>query len=714
MGEKEKSQSTKSGSTARGRSQRNQGSGTSSKNTPREQTTRSEGRAATRTYAIRSRKEASSPDVIMGTFPFYDTHGVALIDLGSTHSYVCIKLVSSMKMPVESTEFVIRLSNPLGKCVLVDKVCKDCHLRIRGHYFPTNLMLLPFDEFDVILDEQDRSPVVISSMLAPKYLRKGYEAYLAFVINAKETELTNESVPIVCEYPDVFPEELFGLPPIREIEFGFELAPGFARLSYSLWGASILFVKKKDGSMRLCIDYRQLNKEVRFLGHIVSGDGIRVDPSKISTIVDWEPSRNISETEKCQHSFKKLKALLIEAPILVQSKPGKEFVVFSDASLNGLGFVLIQEGKVIAYASRQLKPHEKNYPTHDLELAAIRRWLELIKDYKLVFDYHMGQVNVVADALSRKSLVALRAMNTRMNLSDDGCILAELMARQCFSKRFVKLRKVTMICKPKEFSVSRVTKMYNNLKKWHWWPSMKKDISEFVSRCLIFQQVKAKNQVPSGLLQPIMTPQWKWDQIAIDFVTGLPLTPKKKDSVWVVVDRLTNSAHFIPVRIDYSLDKLAIYYVSKIVRLHRVPLSIISDRDLRFTSRFWKKLEEALGTKLSFNTAFHLQTDGQPERVIQILEDMLRCCVLEIQGNWEKYLPLVEFAYNNSFQSSLKIAPYEALYGHKCQTPLYWIELRENQIHGVDFVTPLTCIQCRNMVQGITRLIRNQSCNSET
>ncbi|KAA3466817.1 DNA/RNA polymerases superfamily protein [Gossypium australe] len=192
---------------------------------------------------------------------------------------------------------------------------------------------------------------------------------------------------------------------------------------------------------------------------------------------------------------------------------------------------------------------------------------------------------------------------------------------------------------------------------------MKKVVSEFVSRCLICQRVKVEHQVPSGLLQPITIPEWKWDRITMDVATGLPSTLSKKDAVWVVVDSLTKSAHFIPVRVDYSLDKLANLYVSEIVRLHGVPLSIISDRDLRFTSRFWKRLQEALGTKLSFSTSFHPQTDGKSERLIQVLEDMLWCCVLEFQGSWEKFLPLVEFAYNNSFQSSLKMAPYEALYG---------------------------------------------------
>ncbi|KAA3470730.1 Gag-Pol polyprotein [Gossypium australe] len=231
---------------------------------PGKQTARVEGRAPARTYAIRAREEASSPDVITGTFSLYDTRVIALIDPRSTHSYICMNLVSSMSTPIESTKFIIRVPNPLGKYVLVDRVCKGCLLMIRSHCFPVDLMLLPFDEFNVILEmdwlvthgvvvncgkqfielknengdfirvesnKQDRSPVVISSLLTQKYLRKGYKAYLAIVMNAKETELRIESVPIVCEHPDVFLEELPGLPPVREIKFLTELALGTAPIS---------------------------------------------------------------------------------------------------------------------------------------------------------------------------------------------------------------------------------------------------------------------------------------------------------------------------------------------------------------------------------------------------------------------------------------------------------------------------------------------------
>ena len=158
----------------------------------------------------------------------------------------------------------------------------------------------------------------------------------------------------------------------------------------------------------------------------------------------------------------------------------------------------------------------------------------------------------------------------------------------------------------------------------------------------------------------------------MDFVNGLPRTSKGNDAVWIIVDRLTKSTHFLPIRWGCTREKLADMYVSEIVRLHGVPESIVSYRDPRFTSRFWVSVQRALGTKLHFSTAFHPQTDGQSERTIQTLEDMLRACVIEFQGTWDKYLALIEFAYNNQYHSSIGMAPYEALYGRKCRSPVFW------------------------------------------
>ena len=154
----------------------------------------------------------------------------------------------------------------------------------------------------------------------------------------------------------------------------------------------------------------------------------------------------------------------------------------------------------------------------------------------------------------------------------------------------------------------------------------------------------------------------------------------------MIVDKLTKLAHFIPVGIDYSMDRLAKLYVKEIVRLHGVSLSIVSDRNPRITSRFWKELQSTLGTRLNFSIAFHLQTNGQSERLIQVLEDMLRGCVMEFHGSWDRYIPLMEFAYNNSYQASIGMVPYETLYGRRCRTPVCWIELNEHKVIGPDIV----------------------------
>ena len=207
-----------------------------------------------------------------------------------------------------------------------------------------------------------------------------------------------------------------------------------------------------------------------------------------------------------------------------------------------------------------------------------------------------------------------------------------------------------------------------------------------MAKCLTCQQVKAEHQKPAGPLQKIEIPMWKWDEITMDFIEGLPKTPKGYNSIWVIVDRLTKVAHFIPVKSTFSAERLAEIYYQEVVRLHGVPASIISDRDSTFTSRFWKSLHELMGTQLKFSTAFHPQTDGQTERVNQVVEDMLRMCVLDFGKGWDRYLALIEFAYNNSYQASIQMAPYEALYGRKCRTPLNWDEVGERQMIGPDIV----------------------------
>ena len=172
----------------------------------------------------------------------------------------------------------------------------------------------------------------------------------------------------------------------------------------------------------------------------------------------------------------------------------------------------------------------------------------------------------------------------------------------------------------------------------------------------------------------------------MDFVVGLLNTMGKYDSIWVIVDRLTKSAHFIPVKVTYNGEKLARLYISEVVRLHGVPLSIISDRGILFTSKFWRTLQAELGTRLDLSTAFHPQTDGQSERTIQVLEDMLRACVIEFGGHWDNFLPLEEFSYNNSYHSSIDMAPFEALYGRRCRSPIGWFDAFVVRPWGTDLL----------------------------
>ena len=649
----------------------------------------------------------------------------------------------------------------------------------------------------------------------------------------------------------MFPVELPGLPPDRDVEFTIKLLPGTApisvtpyrmastelrelktqlqellekgyiRPSISPWGAPVLFVKKKDGTLRLYIDYRKLNRvtiknkyplprvddlfdqlqgarvfskidlrsgyhqlrianadvqktafrtryghyeflvmpfrltnapavfmalmnkvfqpyidkfvivfiddilvysrdeeehanhlrlalqtlrekqlyakfnkcefwldQVVFLGNIVSGEGIKVDLKKIEAVLNREPPKNVPElrsflglaryyrrfvkgfsiiaapltkllrknveykwTEACQSSFEELKAKLTTAPVLASPSGTSGFVVYSDASYQGLGCVLMQHGRVIAYASRQLSPYEISYPTHDLELAAVvfslkiwrhylygetfqiftdhkslkyllsqkelnmrqRRWLELLKDYDCTIEYHLGKENVVADALSRKvsgrvaNLLSLREMNVELQVSPSGVLLATLKIRPVLHERIreaqnrddyiIELRKKMDQGKGKEFFIhvdgalmlgNRIyvpkvddlrreildeahsapyamhpgsSKMYQMLKSHFWWSKMKKEVAEFVSKCMTCQQIKSEHQAPVGKLHPLPIPEWKWEKITMDFVTGLPRTQRKNDAIWVIVDRLTKLAHFLPIRWGFTLDQLAKRYV---------------------------------------------------------------------------------------------------------------------------------------------------------
>ncbi|GJW66069.1 putative reverse transcriptase domain-containing protein [Tanacetum coccineum] len=323
------------------------------------------------------------------------------------------------------------------------------------------------------------------------------------------------------------------------------------------------------------------------------------------------------------------------------------------------------------------------------------RWIELFSDYDCKIRYHPGKANVVVDALSRKERLKpkrVRAMNMILRSIIKDRILAaqkeavdefavlpkglDEMIEQRSDGTLYYLDRIWVPLKGEvrtqiideayksEYSVHpRADKMYFDLRDRYWWPGMKKDIVEYVSKCLTCLKVKAEHQRPSDLLQQPKIPVWEWEGIAMDFVTKFPRTSSGHDTIWVIMNRLTKSAHFLPMRKDYKMERLAILYLNDIVARHGVPISIISDHDSHFTSRFWQSMQEALGTRLDMSTAYHPQIDGQSERTIQTLEDMLR---------------------------AVRCAPFQALYGRKCRSPIMRAEVGEGQLIGPELVQETT------------------------
>jgi hypothetical protein len=480
-------------------------------------------------------------------------------------------------------------------------------------------------------------------------------------------------------------------------------------------------------------------KEIKFLGHTISQDGVSVDPEKVQEVMDWKPPTTVRQirsflglagyyrrfipdfsriakpmnellkkgvkyewSQKCEDAFHTLRQHLTTALVLAQPDNTKPFEVYCDASGTGLGCVLMQENRVISYASRALRPHEKNYPTHDLELAAVvhalkiwrhylmgaqcniytdhkslkyiftqadlnmrqRRWLELIKDYDLEVHYHPGKANVVTDALSRKAQCNCVTMDSKIaTLCDELCklnvevvssgtlnyisvertlheqiimaqigdkgvkVIKEMLEQKvdkykCFRRdskgvlwfedRLVvpknpELRKKIL----DEAHLSKFSmhpdsnKIYHDLRSLYWWTRMKREIAKYISECDTCQRVKASHLKVAGTLQPLPIPSWKWEDVCMDFIVGLPNTSRHHDSIWVIVDRLTKTAHFLLVHTTHKAEKYAAIYIDQIVRLHGIPRTIVSDRGVLFVARFWEQLQKSLGTTVIRSSAYH-------------------------------------------------------------------------------------------------------------
>nr|GEW37509.1 putative reverse transcriptase domain, ribonuclease H-like domain, aspartic peptidase domain protein [Tanacetum cinerariifolium] len=314
------------------------------------------------------------------------------------------------------------------------------------------------------------------------------------------------------------------------------------------------------------------------------------------------------------------------------------------------------------------------------------------------------------EAIKEENIEAenLRGMNKAFKVRSDG---TRCIKNRSWLPLFGNLRDLIMHESHKsKYSIHPGSyKMYQDLKKLYWWPNMKAIITEYVGKCLTCSRVKAECQKPSGLLILPEIPTWKWERITMDFITKLPKTSSEQDTIWVIVDRLTKSAHFIPIKATDSMETLTRLYIKEIVSWHGVPISIISDRYSHFTSILWQSMQSALGTQLDMSTAYHPQTDGQSERTIKKLKDMLRACVIDFGKGWKRHLPLVEFSYNNGYHASIKASPIEALYGRKCRSPVCWAEVGDIQLTGLEIIHETTkkIVQIRQRLQAARDRQRN-------
>nr|GEV79240.1 hypothetical protein [Tanacetum cinerariifolium] len=604
------------------------------------------------------------PNVVTGTFSLNNHFAIILFNYGAEFSFISINFAPliNVKPSFVNPGYVIEVAvGSFDVIVGMDWLSKHkaeivCHDKV---------VRIPLESGEILYVQGERTSGIA------KALR-----------NMKVDEPKLSDIFVVRDFVEVFSEDLPGLPPKRQVEFCIDLVPGATPVAKSPYRLAPSEMQELCGQLQelqdkvfmglmnqVCKPY--LDKFVIvFIDAILvyskskeeHENGIHIDPSKIEAVKNLKapitPSEirsflrlagyhrrlivNFSKIAKHltslnqknkkyesgveqEEAFQTLKDNLFNAPILSLPDGVEDFVI-----------------------------HEKNYTTHDLELGAVvfahkswrhylygtksviytnhkslqhifdqkelnmrqRRWIELFSDYACEIHYHPGKANVVADSLSRKERVKPRRVRA-MAMTIQSGVRGMILAAQ-----------------------GEAFKQEN-------WPGMKRDIATYVSKCLTFSKVKAEHQRPPGLLQQPEIPEWKWDKITMNFITKLPRTKSGHDAIWVIVDRRTKSAHFLVMREDYSTKRLAKLYIDKIVARHGVPMSSILDQDGRFTSHFGGYVK---GVCDSFG------------------------------GIWDVHLPLAEFSYNNNYHSSIRCAPFKALHGRKCRSPVMWAEIGESSL----------------------------------
>uniref|UniRef100_A0A2N9HR88 Reverse transcriptase n=1 Tax=Fagus sylvatica TaxID=28930 RepID=A0A2N9HR88_FAGSY len=492
--------------------------------------------------------------------------------------------------------------------------------------------------------------------------------------------------------------------------------------------------------------------EVEYLGHIISGEGVKTDPKKIAAMVDWPIPKSLKAlrgflgltgyyrkfikgygqiaspltsllkkdaflwSEKAEKAFEELKAAVSQPPVLALPDFSKTFVIECDASGFGMGAVLMQDGRPLAYYSQALKGKNLFLSTYEKELLALvfKSGYPSCWDITFVVEYKQGKENKVADALSRKEdtdlkteveketaylqaqthghLCAisfpsptwlddlrasyeedeeLKSLVSRLQASGEGeghyTLNQGLLLykdRFCIGKESgMKIKVLALIHDSPLGGHSGYLKSLHRAKKDWFWHGMKKDIKAYIRGCDTCQRLKHETSKPAGLLQPLAIPPRPWHSISMDFVEGLP-TSRKQNVILVIVDRFTKYVHFISLSHPYTASKVAALFLQHVFKLHGLPSSIVSDRDTVFTSLFWEELFRRQGVDLAMSSSYHPQSDGQTEVVNKSLEHYLRAFAADKPSLWVEWLPLAEYWFNTNYHTSTKLSPFEALYGY--------------------------------------------------
>ncbi|GJW22027.1 putative reverse transcriptase domain-containing protein [Tanacetum coccineum] len=537
-----------------------------------------------------------------------------------------------------------------GRIIGVNTILMGCTLNFLNHPFNINLMPVEMGSFDAIIGMDWLFIIQCRYRLFAKkscsvILRERNPNRSAVTDVVKEIEDKSEKkrledVPIVKDFPDVFPEDLPGLPPTRQVEFQIDLF-------LTLGSSGSCLSRRRPGSFRMCIGTIGELKQT-------DGDGTVIGYHVMTIYLDLlQGGRSIySKIDLVSQDPNPLKIgniLRHNGDSSIFSLAGVHLILALPEGSEDFHHILRRLRRVWALTG------SSSVRSNDLEALSVWNLSERTENHRPEARTKKNNKNEVVGGMLIEN--------------------ANIFQRQFWSE------------------------ISWNLVRMEPYASMAG--VGYLCLTLCYGQGRT-SEGQSGLLvrQPSL-PQWKWDNIMMDFVTKLPKSSQGYDTIWVIVDRLTKSAIFIPMRETDTLEKLARMYLKEVVTRHGIPVSIICDRDPRFASNFWRSLQKALGTSLDMSTAYHPQTDGQSERTIQTLEDMLRACVIDFGNGWVKHLPLVEFSYNNSYHASIKAAPFEALYGRKCRSPVCWAEVGEVQLTGPEIVQETTekIIQVKQRMQ---------------